>query len=1448
MSQKPSAVHQPRLIVANLLRALGFPVPSAAPPQPPPPKPKRRIYVNIPLPPVECDHLGRPHQHWTGNKVRTSKYTPLTFVPKNLAEQFRRLANVYFLMTVILQIFPMFGVASPILAAMPLIVILTVTGIKDGFEDWKRHKTDNMVNNSMTWTLKGNWKNVNRPQAKKSWLNFGRRVAPCECGPGTEDPLCANCAKKAKPKIIPTFDFQPSNGRASLTTIEPPEEMTQGWARTPWKDLHVGDFVLLTSDNRIPADILILSTSDSHGVCFVETKGLDGETNLKSREALKETLFIKTAADCHTGQFIIESEAPNMNLYSYSGALVIPPPCATLKPVHAQRRLSHKPSMINALDLFDGSRSVPINIQNILLRGSILRNSAWVIGVVLSTGIDTKVLLNAGYTPSKRSRIERLMNPQVAMNFAILLVMCVICAGMVTAIMNGWLKDKPPWVTAGHDNARVSGFFTFWASMIMLQNVVPISLYITIEGVKTIQAYFIYSDIDIYHEETDDPCVPKSWNIADDLGQIEYLFSDKTGTLTQNKMEFMRCSIAGVPYGQGYTDVTADREGLDPSSRAQKMSEMSLEMRKTTSAIYKNPHVEPDTPLSFVDPNIWSDYNTVDGRSVIRNFFTLLALCHTVLPPKRTNNSVIEYAAQSPDEQALVTGAKNCGFTFLDRKLDEVTIDVLGEIRKYRVLNILEFTSSRKRMSVIVKDERDGKIWLLCKGADSVIYERLAPGQSIMCEQTLVHLELFANEGLRTLCLAQRVIPESEYISWAERYHKAACTLVDREREMEMVGEEIEKELELLGATAIEDKLQEQVPECIALLRQAGIKVWVLTGDKLETAINISLASNLLTSNQTLIVLKAHTPQTIFSQLRETLAEHSANTNVALIIDGDSLRHALSKPEGQDLLLRLCMICQSVVCCRVSPKQKAQVVRLVKRGVGAMCASIGDGANDVSMIQEAHVGIGISGQEGLQAAMAADYVIAQFKFLSKLLLVHGHWSYYRVAETVMNFFYKNLVWVFSLFWYQFFSGFSAEILFDYTYLMFFNLLFTSLPTLILGVFDQDISAPYALSIPQLYERGIRQELFTTRRFLLTVFDALYQSSVCFFFAYALTVESTWDSSGYGVDKRAMGTMVAMSAIITVNLGVGMNIRNWTWLVFVVIFGSTALFVVYVPIWSVLPSSTLKGVVTHAYGNASFWLGVILSVVVCLLPRIVWRLGKSMIDPPDLDLIRERQKYRLGTPPRLVRVHEHAEKEESVQNGTAKIDLEMTEVRRRVSSVRHRPSKVLTNAIPEEPEPGEKEEHPHGDEDEAELVSPYPLSPIYPTVPPTSPTQAEAPATPSPVRSRRPISAPIPRITTSGLPRANHADRSLSAFITPEPHHTSLIFMDSRTTSRNTGYAFSFDEGVVSRDVVGAFSTSGLCEMRDKDEEDDTEDEEIPKILSGRKACASDGELWKETRR
>ncbi|ODO02976.1 hypothetical protein I350_05819 [Cryptococcus amylolentus CBS 6273] len=1248
----------------------------------------RSVYINEQLPEECYDKKGRilKEYYFPTNQNVTSKYTIITFLPKNLFEQFRRVANCFFLAINILQFFPKFSTISPGLVILPLIIVLAITALKDGYEDFKRHQADHKTNNDVVHVLGGGgYENRNPMEGKnktfiphiplpkrKSKKAKKAEKAAAESAAGQSSENLASEAPGAEPRGEDTLH----RTRTQVSTwIDDPEAGDSpgelGWHRTAWEDVKVGDFVKIYENEQFPADIIICATSEEEDVAFIETKNLDGETNLKSRNAVPGLSQYNTVEACLHAHLRIDLDAPENNMFRLNGAIV-------------------------NLDEFDDQEEhpiYPVTLETTLLRGCVLKNTAWVIGIVAYTGRETKIIQNAGATPSKRSKVERQMNPQVIINLVILAVIATVCAIVDHVNEVSWYNDQAYWMLYADnsgDNPSINGLVTFANAFITFQNIVPISLYISIEAVRTIQAAFIYWDRAIKYQKdgVTTRTTARSWNLSDDLGQIEYIFSDKTvGTLTQNAMIFRQCSVGGKVYtGDGeapshpviaHQHKPPPRPSVDEGPFANTAASSSDEYDPKKEGEDEPKVVLPKEVLApFHDAQLDKDleaHETEQSR-ILHGFFSVLGLCHTALASE-PEPGVIEYKAQSPDEAALVQSAADVGFVFRgrDHNILRMSTPFGDEPDEYELLHVLEFNSARKRMSVILrKMDEDGRIFLLCKGADNIIFERLTQdnSQREMREKTDKDLQYFASEGLRTLCLAYRVLDPGHYEAWAKEYHNATVALENREAKIEDVSSSIEKDLVLLGATAIEDKLQDGVPEAISDLKRAGIKVWVATGDKLETAVAIGYTTNLLTKDTNLIVVREGR-HSIADQLREALENFfgedaglhrsisrfsvrrsteaprltRVNTGVqslvgndngtrpggfSLVIEGHALAHCFDDQETEALLLALSTRCTTVVCCRVSPLQKAQIVHLIKDNLGVMCLAIGDGANDVSMIQAADVGVGISGEEGLQAVNSADYAIAQFRYLKRLLLVHGHWSYFRNSNMILNFFYKNIIGIGVLFWFMIYCGWSTTYVYAYVYLLFWNVFWTLCPVIAIGLFDRNIDDETLMALPELYSTSRKGSYFGTRRFIYYLLEGVYQSAVVYFFIHYTYLTTTTRGDGYEVFMYEMSTTQAIAAVMVANLFSGLNIEAWTGWVWFGVWVGPFLIWVFTAIYSIIPPSSFA---TDVYGNdvflfrsAAYWFGWTFTLIIALMPRYLIKTIKQNIVPNDVDTMRLVRKY------------------------------------------------------------------------------------------------------------------------------------------------------------------------------------------------------------------------------
>ncbi|KRX62031.1 putative phospholipid-transporting ATPase ID [Trichinella sp. T9] len=966
------------------------------------------------------------------NFIRTSKYNLFTFLPKNLFEQFQRLANFYFLILMILQLIPQISSLTSLTTILPLVAVLSLTAAKDAFDDLQRHRSDNQVNN------------------RKSQVVRGGQVV---------------------------------------------EEK--------WQNVRVGDVIRMENDNFVAADLLLLSTSEPHGLCYIETAELDGETNLKAKQALPETAAMgDDLIQISNFDGDIQCEAPNNCLSSFQGRLIWK------------------------------EKTYSLDNEKMLLRGCVLRNTKWCFGVVIFAGRDTKLMMNSGKTFFKRTSLDRFLNVLIIGIVLFLLSMC-----MISAVLCGtweWTTGKNfqaflPWDSFVEQHSTTTAtvvfiaFLVFFSYAILLNTVVPISLYVSVEIIRVCHSWWINWDENLYYAPMDTAAKSRTTTLNEELGQIQYIFSDKTGTLTQNIMTFNKCSINGVLYGDMPEQVEQDK--------------------------VRGKGGGAPRPISFSD-NKWADdkfvfydhkllKHTKQRLAAVDQYWRCLSLCHTVMSEMKTNR--LDYQAQSPDEAALTIAARCFGYVFLSRTPRSISVEVMGVEEEYELLWILDFNNVRKRMSVIVK--KNNKIQLYCKGADTVILRRItASPTDHLYSTTQAHLDKFASDGLRTLCLAYKEISFDYYEQWQKRCHEASLSLENRQDKMDAIYDEIETGMTLLGATAIEDKLQDGVPETIANLIAANIKIWVLTGDKQETAINIGFSCRLLTVN-----------------LKEVF-----------IVDGSKI----DDPTLELQFLKVATACKAVICCRVTPLQKALVVSLVKRNQKAVTLAVGDGANDVSMIKTAHIGVGISGQEGMQATI-----------------------------------------------------------YDPLFIACYNLFFTALPVIGVGVFDQDVSDKNSLRYPELYIPGQQNLYFNMRIFTYSVLRGFFSSGVLFFIPYAALSENVdFGGKSSAQSMQALSFTIFTALIVTVTAQIALDTAYWTLINHIFVWGSLAFyFFVALVYYELLPFDVLHH---NGYGTAmemfvypNFWLSILLIVVLLMLPHISVRFFWVDVFPSLSDRIRVKQNLR-----------------------------------------------------------------------------------------------------------------------------------------------------------------------------------------------------------------------------
>uniref|UniRef100_A0A673GW31 Phospholipid-transporting ATPase n=1 Tax=Sinocyclocheilus rhinocerous TaxID=307959 RepID=A0A673GW31_9TELE len=988
----------------------------------------RTIYIGHKEPPPGTEAY--IPQRFPDNRIVSSKYTFWNFIPKNLFEQFRRIANFYFLIIFLVQLI-IDTPTSPMTSGLPLFFVITVTAIKQGYEDWIRHKADNAVN-----------------QCPVHVTQHGKVV------------------------------------------------------RKQSQKLRVGDIVQVKEDETFPCDLILLSTSREDGTCFVTTASLDGESSHKTYYAVQDTKAFNTAEEVDTLHATIECEQPQPDLYK------------------------------------------PLGSENLLLRGATLKNTEYIHAVAIYTGMETKMALNYQSKSQKRSAVEKSMNAYLIVYLCILISKALINTVLKYVWQANPNRDEP-WYNQKTETERqrhvlIRAFTDFLAFMVLFNYIIPVSMYVTVEMQKFLGSYFILWDDDMFDEELGEGPLVNTSDLNEELGQVEYVFTDKTGTLTENNMELRECCVDGhvyvlqIHFGPLYT----------------------FEKRKEL-------------------------------------FFRALCLCHTVQVKEEETVDGIKrgiyqgkstsYISSSPDEVALVEGMKRLGFTYL--RLKDSHMEILNrqdEMERFELLEVLNFDSVRRRMSVIVRSS-SGEYYLFCKGADSSVFPRVVSGK---VEQVRARVEHNAVEGLRTLCVAYKKLTHEEYEETCRLLNSAKLALRERDKKLAEAYDVIEKDFILLGATAVEDRLQDKAADTIESLHKAGMKVWVLTGDKMETAAATCYASKLFHRNTQ--ILELTTKRTEEQSLHDVLFDLNTFTHTCrshrlsddyqdygLIIDGATLS-AVLKPtqEGtsnggnyKEIFLEICRNCSAVLCCRMAPLQKAQIVKLIKASKEhPITLAIGDGANDVSMILEAHVGIGIMGKEGRQAARNSDYAITKFKHLKKMLLVHGHYYYIRIAELVQYFFYKNVCFIFPQFLYQFFCGFSQQPLYD---------------TCLFMHQCQSLFAFFNISLFQMF--------------------------------------GNW----------TFGTLVFTVLVFTVTLKLALDTHYWTWINHFVIWGSLLFYVIFSLLWGgivwpFLNYQRMYYVFMQMLSSGPAWLSIILLIIVSLLPDVVKKVLCRALWPTTTERIQVRQ--------------------------------------------------------------------------------------------------------------------------------------------------------------------------------------------------------------------------------
>ena len=1183
------------------------------------------------------------------NKITTTKYNIITFLPKSLLFQLIRPANIYFLLITIIQCIPIISPLEPISSIIPLIIVLSVSIIRELIEDLQRKKLDKKQNSEFVEVFRnGKW-----VYCISGDLKIGEIVSVRKnhCFPA-DLILVDSCLKNG----ICYIETASLDGEKSLKIKESPI-LTKGNFNLDFLNekknngVNFENNVNYLDDNlKMDNSKIIFRKKSNNDISFDENKNsfefinnmnfninnsknsnninfnsnhynnnkINNKNSKKNNEN-KEELKIDPAVKNRLNYFFLEGyckcDLPNHSLYSLNGKIDF---------------------RLNGI-----VKEFGLDSKYLLLKGAKLKNTEWIIGIVTYGGNNCKIIKNAKKGKIKYSTVEKLMNKLIYFILFLQILLSIISALLHRKYFKNnqnliiqskkisnlkFNKKHLKYIDYMQFKLSLDTFFSFFTYFLLLNTLIPISLIITLEIVKLIQGLLIKVDIKGYSFLRKKFIKPNSVSLNEELGMVNYIFTDKTGTLTSNKM-LLKFVVIGETCYEFIRDndykinkELRKKEDIIPFDNYEMIK---IKNNKNINLSYKNYIAKS---IENNNLNIKFDKN----EKLIEEFWKVLSLCHDCI----IENG--EYIGTSPDNLELVKSASLQGFKFDYSENNNELILIIGNLngekkkKIYQKLKKIEFSSDRKRESIIIKDGNLYKLY--CKGADSIIEERLLKNSipNEILQKNKYYVNFFSSKGFRTLYIAMRILTEKEYENFILQIEEAELDFEKKEEKLKEIYNLIESNLTLLGTTIVEDKLQDKVPKTIKDLRNAGIKIWMLTGDKLNTAYNIALSCNLINKkmkifiiegieikkNENLVDINQEEREKIildfykkYQKFKGEYYSMSKNFEFSIMLDEKVINTINENKELEKIFIKIAKNAISVICCRISPLQKSQIVKMIKNNEkNKITLSIGDGGNDVSMILESHIGIGIYGEEGLRAIQNSDYGIGEFKILRRLLLFHGQVNLMRNSDMIIYFFYKNFVFTIIHFFYGFYNNFSGQTIIDDWFIIFFNLIFTSIPLGVRGVLDLDLKDDDGILIYKLesfiYFDNVKNLKFNFWNFSLELIKGILQSGFNFFICINI-VNSAIDKNGYLGCLWFISVNLFSNIILIVTIDLIVFTKYHTFLNFSLIFFCTFflyfLFIIIVQNFTFFNS---YGIMNLAFNSIKMWLCLFLVSGTCF----IWELG------------------------------------------------------------------------------------------------------------------------------------------------------------------------------------------------------------------------------------------------
>lgn len=1136
------------------------------------------------------------------NAISNAKYSPWSFLPVTLYNEFSFFFNLYFLMVALSQVFKPLRIGYLSTYVVPLALVLWITLAKEAYDDIERRRRDAEANKEPYTVLRLRDRNLNGSRKKQQ----RNRLHSSKTGR-------ASLANRTRLDAIEEEEENlNSDGWEPLANIEVDEIKIRS------RDLKVGDVIKLEKDQRVPADLVILKSYSAESSVSAPTPRISSESQGDAREllvnAIDEPPIAKTAQTVAESR---QSTGPGDSNPSADGGAVgetfirtdqldgetdwklrlAPPLTQSLDPRNFTRLrvVASKPdrkvnefvgtieyarprkAMAKSAVQAEGDEQTdtsPLSIDNTAWANTVLASNATVLAVVVYTGAQTRQAMSTTSSRSKAGLLEYEIN-----NLAKILCALTLTLSLVLVAIRGIEgRDGKPW------------YVVATRFLILFSTIVPISLRVNLDMGKIVYGFFVHRDQGI------PGTVVRTRTIPEELGRVEYLLSDKTGTLTQNEMDLKKIHVGTVSYANEAMDEVKSyvRQGFSIAAN---------------DALQPASLITPSSTFQLGSANASSTRTRREIGSRVRDLVLALALCHNVTPSTEDVNgqSVTTYQASSPDEIAIVRWAEQVGLRLLHRDRHTITLQSVDTSRiavRVKILEVFPFTSTSKRMGIILQffqgvessmsaTDQPGEIWFYQKGADTVMTAIVAANDWLDEETANM-----AREGLRTLVVGRKKLSAQQYQDFASAYKQASLSLQDRDDNMMTIVEDhLEHNIELLGVTGVEDKLQEAVKPSLELLRNAGIKIWMLTGDKVETARCVAVSAKLVSRTQYIHTITQLSSTSGSSAALDALSIlRSKSSSTALLIDGDSLSHFLTYHRTE--FVSLAVLLPAVIACRCSPTQKADIANLIRDFTKKRVCCIGDGGNDVSMIQAADVGIGIVGKEGRQASLAADFSITQFHHLTKLLVWHGRNSYKRSAKLAQFIIHRGLIISVCQTFYSIANNLHPDVLYRDWLLVGYATVYTMMPVFSL-VLDKDVDEDLANLYPELYKELTSGASLSYTTFFIWVLVSIYQGGIIQGCSQLLVAR----------DGPRMVSVSFTTLILNELIMVAFEIVTWHWIMAASILATTAIYVAFVPF--------LPGYfdLEYMWSWAFAWRVVAISAL-SLIPPYAIKLLRRTLRPPS----------------------------------------------------------------------------------------------------------------------------------------------------------------------------------------------------------------------------------------